>query len=217
MMYLYGFSEPFLFLSFKQQKKERGGYRDKCTREQQKVRCVPVLQCFGRHGSGGRFFGDYRLCLKLAIKPMTASPQWLLAYWINVSKPPAKIKVSKGPSRPSVITHRLRRRAGSRMHNPCLSWLRRYFHRGSRIWRRRIWPHSDRSFRSFSWSVRPGRSCARIRGVPFALRLTDRVSDEKRLFPGQRARPCSGTPIRLVCCNKKTGRSTQSAATNARV
>lgn len=163
------------------------------------------------------FFGDYRLCLKLAIKPMTASPQWLLAYWINVSKPPAKIKVSKGPSRPSVITHRLRRRAGSRMHNPCLSWLRRYFHRGSRIWRRRIWPHSDRSFRSFSWSVRPGRSCARIRGVPFALRLTDRVSDEKRLFPGQRARPCSGTPIRLVCCNKKTGRSTQSAATNARV
>ena len=163
------------------------------------------------------FFGDYRLCLKLAIKPMTASPQWLLAYWINVSKPPAKIKVSKGPSRPSVITHRLRRRAGSRMHNPCLSWLRRYFHRGSRIWRRRIWPHSDRSFRSFSWSVRPGRSCARIRGVPFALRLTDRVSDEKRLFPGQRARPCSGPPIRLVCCNKKTGRSTQSAATNARV
>ncbi len=163
------------------------------------------------------FFGDYRLCLKLAIKPMTASPQWLLAYWINVSKPPAKIKVSKGPSRPSVITHRLRRRAGSRMHNLCLSWLRRYFHRGSRIWRRRIWPHSDRSFRSFSWSVRPGRSCARIRGVPFALRLTDRVSDEKRLFPGQRARPCSGTPIRLVCCNKKTGRSTQSAATNARV
>ena len=163
------------------------------------------------------FFGDYRLCLKLAIKPMTASPQWLLAYWINVSKPPAKIKVSKGPSRPSVITHRLRRRAGSRMHNPCLSWLRRYFHRGSRIWRRRTWPHSDRSFRSFSWSVRPGRSCARIRGVPFALRLTDRVSDEKRLFPGQRARPCSGTPIRRVCCNKKTGRSTQSAATNARV
>lgn len=73
------------------------------------------------------FFGDYRLCLKLAIKPMTASPQWLLAYWINVSKPPAKIKVSKGPSRPSVITHRLRRRAGSRMHNPCLSWLRTVF------------------------------------------------------------------------------------------
>ena len=119
MMYLYGFSDPFLFLSFKQQKKERGGYRDKCTREQQKERCVPVLRCFGRRGSGGRFFGDYRLCLKLAIKPMTALPQWLLAYWINVSKPPAKVEVSKGPSRPSVITHRLRRRAGSRMHNPC--------------------------------------------------------------------------------------------------
>ena len=154
---------------------------------------------------------------KLAIKPMTASPQWLLAYWINVSKPPAKIKVSKGPSRPSVITHRLRRRAGSRMHNPCLSWLRRYFHRGSRIWRRRIWPHSDRSFRSFSWSARPGPIVRAYTGR--AIRIAPHRSSLRRKAPfsGQRARPCSGTPIRLVCCNKKTGRSTQSAATNARV